>query len=1351
MQTARTRCARRAGRHLGVALLCAILGCAWGNAYGQQDTLSILGGVAAVGDTLVTDVVLESQGEVTGVSWHVVFDSAVLTPLEVEALEPTRAMAVHFHTTGDSLRALLLDPDQGQALQAGVGPVARISWLILQTAVPGDYMLRVSHAGLVNNARPPGRIEPVCEDGRVVVTEAVAEIGGGVGSPGDTVTVSLALASPEPIAGVQAELAWDGTCLTFLDVAVEGRAARLDAYGASQAAGRATLLLADLSGALLLPSGGGAILRVRLRIDGSAEAGGHILRIARVRLADAAGNSVPVVGKPGGIDIVSRPNRPPQLIVPEIVSAAEDSSIGVSFAASDDDDDELVFTLTLGPEWLQVAEDTGVLSGSPGDADVGEQDIGIVVSDGKASVVGISRLVVANRPPSIHGSPPLRTRVGTVYRYAANITNLDGGEVRIETAAEGVILDTSTYEVRWRPQQPGVAAFCLVAVDPNGGEARQPFTVSVEARPQIVIDEILADPPSGDAGDANGDGIRDGSADEFVEIVNTGHDPVDIGGWTLSDDDVSAERRFQFPEGSVLGPGERAVLFGGGEPNGIPGLVFTDDGRIGNGLTNTGDVILLINPASAEPVARVEYHTTRDLNQSLVLMGAEWAAHGDPPGEGRFSPGRPRDLAPAQTGDAGADGPDGPQDISGDPQPPQDGGDEVETSTQTGQQEESVTPSDGPGNTQEGHAGSDAAGGMTPSSDDPVSPTHPSGEDDAQEPAASTDGTSDGPVLRPSGVVINEILADPASGLEGDTNGDGRRHGYEDEFVELWNSGSETADLGGWRLGDDDTRLERLFQFPDNTRLLPDAYLVLFGGGEPQGVAGLVFTDDGRIGDGLSNAGDCVVLVSAGGTDTLTTVPYEKGRKGVSWARDDAGDLIPHNILPDDSGLYSPGGARPPQISAAQSDTTGKGETPVGVPEGDRDLQQSGSDSTGVLPSQDEPDTTGKGETPADSTDAREAPLTPGADSTGVSSLPSPPGSAGTEGGPPGRPPCFLSAPDTLAVAELRYLYCPRADDPDGGLVRIEPLTLPDWLVWDGGAVKGVPLSTGRWEIALLADDSSERSEQRFWVHVRPAPRLKVTEIMVDPPTDTNGDGALHPMADQFIELLNEGGHPVDLSGWQLGDDDGAPYRFPDGAILSPGDRLTLFGGGVTELSLKRFAAGGRIGDGLDEADRLLLLVPSGLDTLLDVRYTGGKAGASLVPDLGRPGRWIAHTYLSSMPFSPGLPAAGYAPEDSARVSVGQPEAPAVSGIHSLRPSPNPFNGHTAIGFWTSGGTVRVTVYNLVGQRLRELVCGDFPPGYHRTTWDALDHLGRRAGTGVYLIRIRSCTDDYAVRVLLLR
>ena len=41
------------------------------------------------------------------------------------------------------------------------------------------------------------------------------------------------------------------------------------------------------------------------------------------------------------------------------------------------------------------------------------------------------------------------------------------------------------------------------------------------------------------------------------------------------------------------------MLFGGGNPRGIPGVVYTDDGTIGNGLSNEGDTVLLIDEGNS--------------------------------------------------------------------------------------------------------------------------------------------------------------------------------------------------------------------------------------------------------------------------------------------------------------------------------------------------------------------------------------------------------------------------------------------------------------------------------------------------------------------------------------------------------------------------------------------------------------------------------------------------------------------------------------------------------------------------------------------------------------------------------
>ena len=99
----------------------------------------------------------------------------------------------------------------------------------------------------------------------------------------------------------------------------------------------------------------------------------------------------------------------------------------------------------------------------------------------------------------------------------------------------------------------------------------------------IIINEILADPASGNDGDANGDGTREASEDEFIELINNSPNPVDISGWTLSD---SVNVRHIFSENTIVAANGVVVVFGGGTPTGNFGEAIVQTASSGSiGLT----------------------------------------------------------------------------------------------------------------------------------------------------------------------------------------------------------------------------------------------------------------------------------------------------------------------------------------------------------------------------------------------------------------------------------------------------------------------------------------------------------------------------------------------------------------------------------------------------------------------------------------------------------------------------------------------------------------------------------------------------------------------------------------------
>ncbi len=74
---------------------------------------------------------------------------------------------------------------------------------------------------------------------------------------------------------------------------------------------------------------------------------------------------------------------------------------------------------------------------------------------------------------------------------------------------------------------------------------------------------------------------------------------------------------------------------------------------------------------------------------------------------------------------------------------------------------------------------------------------------------------------------------------------------------------------------------------------------------------------------------------------------------------------------------------------------------------------------------------------------------------------------------------------------------------------------------------------------------------------------ITLNEVMPNPNSDWNGDGAISDASDEYIELYNDGSTgDVDLSGWKLDDiaGDGSPeYVFPPNTILRAGLHLVMF------------------------------------------------------------------------------------------------------------------------------------------------------------------------------------------------
>ena len=85
-------------------------------------------------------------------------------------------------------------------------------------------------------------------------------------------------------------------------------------------------------------------------------------------------------------------------------------------------------------------------------------------------------------------------------------------------------------------------------------------------------------------------------------------------------------------------------------------------------------------------------------------------------------------------------------------------------------------------------------------------------------------------------------------------------------------------------------------------------------------------------------------------------------------------------------------------------------------------------------------------------------------------------------------------------------------------------------------------------------------------------------------------------------------------------------------------------------------------------------------------------------------------------------------------------------------PFPSPFNAEVTVPFTlTAPGQIRLSVYNLAGQRVRLLHDAWTAAGAHETRWDGRTDSGTDAGSGVYLMLFRTPETTQSARLVLIR
>jgi plastocyanin len=102
------------------------------------------------------------------------------------------------------------------------------------------------------------------------------------------------------------------------------------------------------------------------------------------------------------------------------------------------------------------------------------------------------------------------------------------------------------------------------------------------------------------------------------------------------------------------------------------------------------------------------------------------------------------------------------------------------------------------------------------------------------------------------------------------------------------------------------------------------------------------------------------------------------------------------------------------------------------------------------------------------------------------------------------------------------------------------------------------------------------------------------------------------------------------------------------------------------------------------------------------------------------------------------------------RDETGSRERPSEFALFQNRP--NPFNQTTKIEFAVAKpGLVSLTVYDILGKKVRTIASQQLTPGHKSGLWDGKDERGREVASGVYFYRLRAGDLTETRKMLLLK
>ncbi len=99
------------------------------------------------------------------------------------------------------------------------------------------------------------------------------------------------------------------------------------------------------------------------------------------------------------------------------------------------------------------------------------------------------------------------------------------------------------------------------------------------------------------------------------------------------------------------------------------------------------------------------------------------------------------------------------------------------------------------------------------------------------------------------------------------------------------------------------------------------------------------------------------------------------------------------------------------------------------------------------------------------------------------------------------------------------------------------------------------------------------------------------------------------------------------------------------------------------------------------------------------------------------------------------------------------PDSPELPSQTALQANyPNPFNPSTTIAFsLAEPAVVKLSVFNLRGQKVKTLTHQMMNRGNHNIVWNGDDDSGRSVSSGIYLIRMETAGSSFTRKAMLMK